>query len=609
MAFRPAPWPTRLLAVLAAPFLALALAACAGTPEPVSASDSGSRPARRGAATADESGFATDAARKPVAAQKEMVAAANPIAAAAGLAILRKGGNALDAAIAVQVMLTLVEPQSSGIGGGGFLMHFSGKSGEISAYEGREAAPAATRETDFMDGIGQALTRDRYRIGGISAAVPGTLRMLEMAHKRHGKLAWAELFQPTIDLARRGFAVSPRLHKSISADRFIGAYPAARAYLFDGKGEPLAVGHLLRNPALADTLEQVARRGADAFYKGTIAHDIAAAIRGDKARPGKMTAADVAAYEAKKRRQLCGPYRTWLVCGFGPPTAGGVTTLMTLALLERFDLSRLKPNSAEAVHLFSEAMRLANADRLRYVGDPDFEDVPVTAMLDLRYLARRSRLIRENAAMRHASPGDLPVVGRQGMLLAPGDDEEQPSTTHLNVVDRDGNAISMTSSIGDAFGSRLFVHGFFINNHATDFTAIPRTASGRPKANRAEGNKRPRSAQSPTLVFDGSGRLVMAVGSPGGTRIISFVLKTIVGVLDWNMDIQAAISLPNRSLRGDTIELERGTALVDIQSELKAMGHDVRLRTLTSGLQGITIRNGVIQGGADPRREGIAVGD
>ncbi|MFM2129437.1 MAG: hypothetical protein RL477_983 [Pseudomonadota bacterium] len=609
MAVRPAsawpvPAPRAFKSVLLVPLFALALAACAGTPD----EEPGAR-TPQGRTVADEQGFATDLRRKSVTAAKEMVAAANPIAAEAGLSILRKGGNAVDAAIAVQAVLTLVEPQSSGIGGGGFLMHFDGKSGEISAYEGRESAPSATLENDFVDAGGQAQSSDRFRVGGISAAVPGTLAMLEMAHKRHGKLPWAELFKPAIELANRGFEISPRLARSIANDRYITRFSAARDYFSDMRGQPLKAGHVLTNRALADTLEQVAKGGAQAFYTGAIARDIAAAVRGDRARPGKLTAADLAAYQAKKRRQLCGPYRTWLVCGFGPPTAGGVTTLMTLALLERFDLSKLAPNSPEAVHLFAEAMRLANADRLHYVADPDFEDVPLNAMLDPRYLARRARLIRENSAMRHAAPGDLPVARRRAMLDVREEDDERPSTTHFNIVDKDGNAVAMTSSVGDAFGSRLFVRGFFLNNHATDFTAVPRTASGEPKPNRPEANKRPRSAQSPTFVFDGSGRLVMAVGSPGGTRIIAFVLKTVIGVLDWNLDIQDAIALPNRTVRGNTIELERGTALADIQDRLKAMGHEVRLRSLASGLQGITIRNGALQGGADSRREGVVVGD
>jgi gamma-glutamyltranspeptidase/glutathione hydrolase len=597
--------------------LILALAACAQAPQPAPETVPGTAqtPAPEGpkpvpgSATADESGFATDTSRPSVVAKREMVTAANPLAADAALAVLRRGGNAIDAAVAAQAMLTLVEPQSSGVGGGGFLMHFNGTTGAISAYDGREAAPRATTENDFMDGAGKALPRDRYRVGGLSAAVPGTLRLLETAHKAHGKLPWRALFQPAIARARAGFEVSPRLHRSIADDRYLREYAAARGYLFDARGEPLAVGTLLRNPALAETLSLVAERGADAFYSGTIAEDIAAAVREDTARPGKMTAADVTAYKAKTRRQVCGPYRTWLVCGAAPPTAGGVTTLMTLALLERFDLGKLRPNSAEAVHLFAEAMRLANADRLRYVADPDFVEVPLAGMLNPRYLARRSQLIDTATAMRRASPGNIPVAARRTMLLAPSEDAESPSTTHLNVIDRHGNAVAMTSSVGGAFGSRLLVRGFFLNNHATDFSAVPRTASGRPKVNRAEGGKRPRSAQSPTLVFDGSGRLVLAVGSPGGPRIIAFVLKTIIAVLDWNMDIQAAISLPNRAVDGDVIVLERGTELEALMEPLRAMGHEVRLRGLTSGLHGIAVKDGVIRGGADPRREGVARGD
>jgi gamma-glutamyltranspeptidase/glutathione hydrolase len=589
-------------ASFAALALAFVLSACAGTPPTTPAIG-------QPTATADEAGFATDSSRKAQEAQREMVAAANPLAAQAGLRILRQGGNALDATIATQAMLTLVEPQSSGIGGGGFLMHFDGKTGEIAAYEGREAAPGATTENDFLDAEGRKLPRDRTRVGGIATAVPGSLRMLETAHKKHGKLPWRTLFTPVIELARQGFKVSPRLHQSIAKDRYLGAYPATRAYFFDAAGQPLAIGTTLRNEALANTFEIIAENGADAFYTGAIARDIAATIQGDQARHGKLTLADLKAYKAKKRGQLCGPYRTWLVCGFGPPTAGGVTTLMTLALLERFDLSKLKPNSAQAVHLFAEATRLANADRLRYVGDPDFVDVPISAMLDFRYLARRSRLIQETTALSHTPAGKLSTPGRRSFLYAPSEDTEQPSTTHLNVIDKDGNTVAMTASVGHAFGSRLLVRGFILNNHATDFTPVPRTKSGRPKVNRAEAFKRPRSAQSPTLVFDGSGKLVIALGSPGGTRIIGYVVKTLIAVLDWQMDIQQAISLPNRAVRRGRIELERGTPLENIRGDLEAMGHKVRVRNLTSGLQGILIKNGVLTGGADPRREGVALGN
>lgn len=587
--------------------LALFLAACASTPPPASEPPVAAPvPVPETGTVADESGFATDTARQPTKAEREMVVAANPLAARAGLDILRAGGSAVDAAIAVQLVLTLVEPQSSGIGGGGFMMTFDGRSGEIGAYEGRETAPAAATETDFMGPGGTQLPQSAYRLGGVSTAVPGVLRMLEMAHKQHGKLSWPVLFQPAIQLARNGFEVSARLHKSIADDRYLADFPAARKYFFDDAGRPLAVGTVLKNPALADTLEAIARGGADAFHSGAIARDIAAAVQGDAERPGKMTVADIAGYQAKKRRQLCGPYRTWLICGHPPPTAGGVTTLMALAMLERFDMATIKPNSVQAVHLFAEAMRLANADRLRYVADPDFADVPLAGMLNLDYLARRSLLIDERAAMAQVRAGRF---GTRRTELAPAEDTEAPSTTHFNIVDRDGNAVTMTSSVGHAFGSRLLVRGFILNNHATDFAADPRSGSGRSKANRLQGGKRPRSAQAPTFVFDGSGRLVMAVGSPGGTRIIAYVVKTLVAVLDWKMDIQAAISLPNRTVRGDWVELERGTVLENLRGELEAMGHKVRRRSLTSGLQGITIKDGVLTGGADPRREGVALGN
>lgn len=585
----------------------LALVACAG-PEPGPAPQAAPAPTR-GSPTANESGFAT-APRKAVVARHEMVAAANPLAAKAGLEILHEGGNALDAAIAVQAVLTLVEPQSSGIGGGGFLLDFDGKTGEISAYDGRETAPEATTPDEFMGPDGKALPRSRYRVGGISAAVPGVLRMLELAHAQHGRLPWRKLFQPAIKLARDGFMVSRGLHQSIVDDaRRLREYPATRAYFFDKDGQPLAVGSWLKNPALADTLAQIADHGADAFYTGPIARDIAAAVTDDPLRPGRMTASDLSSYTAKKRRQVCGPYRAWLICGFGPPTAGGVTTLMTLGMLERFDLSQMKPESVEAVHLFAAATRLANADRLRYIADPDVVDVPVSGMLNFDYLASRSDMIQPDRALGKVSPGRIASASRRTMRMAPSGDTESPSTSHLDVVDKDGNAVSFTTSIGGAFGSQLMVRGFMLNNHATDFSPVPRTASGRLKVNSPAGGKRPRSAQDPVLVFDGSGKLVLVLGTPGGSRIIAYVVKTLIGVLDWKMNIQQAISLPNVAVRGDTLDLERGTAVADLADQLRDMGHKLRVRPLTSGLQGIEVKNGMLIGGADPRREGVAVGD
>lgn len=578
----------------------LTLGACGGV--------GGTSAGNSGAISADEAGFAPSAARKSVTARRHMVASANPVASRIGRDILRKGGSALDAAIAMQAVLTLVEPQSSGIGGGGFLLHFNGESGRIDAYEGREAAPRSVKETLFMTANGKPMARDRYRVGGISAAVPGSLRLLARAHRRHGRLAWRELFQPAIDLSERGFKVSPRLHASIKRDPFLREYAAARAYFFTPGGEPKPVGTLLKNPELAATLKAVARDGAGALHTGAIAKDIAAAVRNDKRRPGQMTERDLGAYRAKLHPPVCGPYREWLICGFGPPTSGGIATIMTLALLERFDLARLAPSSAEAVHLFSEATKLANADRLRYVADPDFVNVPVSGLLDRGYLMRRARLIDSAKAMAKARPGVIPMLARQRPQAA-SDHSEHPSTTHMSVVDSQGNTVAMTSSVGGAFGSRILVRGFMLNNHATDFSPVPRTKSGRPKVNRPGGGKRARSSQSPTLVFDPDGKLAFALGSPGGNRIIAYVVKTLIGVIDWGLDIQTAINLPNHTVRRGRVDLERDTLLEAIAPRLRALGHRVRIRRLTSGIQGIALKDGVLIGGADPRREGLVLGD
>lgn len=584
-------------AIAAALVALLALTACAGV------RGAGAR------AGAEAPHLAPAPQPKAVKALRQMVASANPMASRVGLEILRQGGAAIDAAVAMQLVLTLVEPQSSGIGGSGFLMHFEASSGEIAAFEGRETAARAVKETLFMNPDGTPMVGDRYRVGGISVGVPGILRMLERVQRRHGRLKWRALFQPAIDLAERGFKVSARLNRSIASDRYLSQYAAARGYFFDHSGRPLAVGSVLRNPALARTLRAVARGGANAFYRGAIARDIALATRADKRRPGLMTMGDLVAYRVKLRPTICGPYRSWLVCGFGPPTAGGIATVMTLALVERFDLARLGPGSVEAVHLISEATRLVNADRLRYVADPDFVSVPVSGLLDRGYLGRRSQRIRRGRAMGKVRPGRIPMLAQSMERAAASMDFEPPSTTHLSVVDAQGNAVAMTASVGGAFGSRIMVRGFMLNNEATDFSPVPRTRSGRPKVNRPGPGKRPRSSQSPTMVFDGSGRLALVLGSPGGTRIIGYVVKTLIGVLDWGLDIQAAINLPNHVVKGGRIDLERGTALEAMAPKLRALGHNVRVRPLTSGIQGIALGDGVLTGGADPRREGLVLGD
>ncbi len=549
---------------------------------------------------------------------RQMVAAANPLAAEAGLAMLREGGGAVDAAIATQMVLNLVEPQSSGIGGGGFLLHFAAAGGTIAAYDGRETAPAAATPDMFLDAQGEPMEFDDAVVGGLSVGVPGTLRLLELAHREHGSLPWARLFEPAIDLAERGFAVSPRLAKLIAEDEFLRTDPAAAAYFYDTGGAPRPAGAVLRNPEFAATLRAVAAGGADAFYGGGIARDIVAAVRGAAGNPGRLTESDLADYRAKAREALCRPYRRWTVCGMPPPTSGGVATLQILGLLEPFDLAALDPASPAAVHLIAEASRLAFADRNRYLADADFVAVPVDELLAPAYLRRRAATISPARSLGVAQPGQF---GDDLAWATPPAAPEPPSTSHLSVVDAEGNAVSFTSSIEGAFGSRLMVRGFLLNNQLTDFAFRPER-NGRAVANRVEPGKRPRSSMAPTLVLDGNlaspaeagfakggGRLRLAVGSPGGASIIGYVVKAIVAVLDWNLDPQAAVALPNFVNRNGATVLEAGTAVAGIGPTLKALGHEVELREMTSGLHAIAVTPAGLVGGADPRREGVALGE
>ena len=570
----------------------------------VAACGPGEPPARTSAA--DATVGAVSRPREVAVARRHMVAAANPLAAKAGLDILRRGGGAIDAAIAMQMMLTLVEPQSSGIGGGAFIVYFDAAKGEVSTYEGRETAAASAREDMFLGPDGRVRKRASLRSGGLVVGVPGTLKALELAHREHGKLPWKRLFAAAIELAENGFAVSPRLHDSIRRDRYLKDFPVARSYFFDQAGRAKAAGAILVNRALGATLGAIAERGGKAFYGGDVAADIAATVNNARTNPGLMTVADIRAYEAKRRPPVCASYRVWLLCGMGPPSSGGVTTLQILALLERFDLGSMRPGSAQAVHLISEASRLAYADRALYLADGDFADVPVRGLLDPAYIAKRSALISRARAMGKAKPGTVARRGAWGAGAA--EDGEAPSTTQIGVIDAKGNAVAMTSSIGGPFGSRLMVRGFMLNNEITDFSFRARD-NGRPVINRAAPGKRPRSSQSPTLVFDANGKLVLTVGSPGGSRIIAYVVKTLIGTLDWGLDIQRAIGLANHTNRNGKTDLEKGTALADLAPALEAMGHDVRVRALVSGAQGIAVKGAGLYGGADPRREGVALGD
>jgi gamma-glutamyltranspeptidase/glutathione hydrolase len=549
--------------------------------------------------------IATKLAPKPqgsVLAHRHMVVAANPLAAEAGLEVLRQGGNAVDAAIAVQMVLNLVEPQSSGIGGGAFLLYYDAKTGTLDAYDGRETAPASAKPTMFLDENGKPHSFRDVVAGGLSVGVPGVVAMLELAHKAHGKLPWAGLFAPAIKLAETGFAVSARLHGEIAADTHLKDFPAAKAYFFDANGRPLAEGARLANPALAQTLRTIAAGGAAAFYKGPIAADIAAAVVNAPANKATLTEDDLARYQAKRREAVCGPYRVWLVCGMPPPSSGGIGVAQMLGILDSRPLDAMPPLGLRAVHLIAEAGRLAYADRNLYVADPDKYPVPTARLIDPSYLAARAKLISPDRSMGTAQPGDLHAA------LAPDPSEGGVSTTHVSIVDDGGNAVSLTSSVENAFGSRLMVRGFLLNNQLTDFSFVPEI-DGRLVLNRAEPGKRPRSTMAPTIVLTADRRLALVVGSPGGVRIIGFVANTVIAALDWAMDVQDAVALPHFASRNGPTELEAATPVADLKDALEAMGHQVRIDEMNSGLHAIRVTPRGLMGGADPRREGVALGD
>ena len=549
---------------------------------------------------------------EPGTASRQMVVAANPYAAEAGLDILRRGGSAVDAAIAVQLVLTLVEPQSSGIGGGAFMLYHEpgeGGTGTFRAYDGREVAPAAITPDLFGDVERSYQGFLNAVLGGRSVGVPGVVAMLKKAHDAHGRLAWGDLFERAIGLASQGFEVSPRLNYLIQTDPLLPKVPGTRDYFFDDDGRAVAVGARLRNPAYAETLRLIRDDGVDAFYKGEIAQAIVDAVRTAPHNPGALVLSDLAGYEARVREPVCASYRMHKVCGMPPPSSGGTTVLAILGLLEPFDVSALAPNSADAVHLIAEAERLAYADRDRYVADNDFVPVPVEGLIDRGYLADRARLIAMDRAMTNVEPGMPPGAEAMGTDATAA----LASTSHFSIIDRWGAVVSMTSSVENAFGSRLMAGGFMLNNQLTDFSFSPTDDQGRPVANRVEPGKRPRSSMAPTIVFDDAGRVRLAVGTPGGNAIIAFVAKTLVGVIDWGLGIDAAIELPNFYNRGGPTTIEMGSPLSGAAMELKARGHDVRSRSIVSGLHGFTVDYGedgkVIRGGADSRREGVALGD
>lgn len=537
-------------------------------------------------------------------AQQFMAAAANPLAAAAGRDILRAGGSTTDAAIAIQLVLNLVEPQSSGIGGGAFLVHWDEVARKVTTLDGRETAPAAAKPDRFLKD-GRPMPFREAVIGGRSVGVPGTLKLLEEAHRRWGKLPWADLVAPALRLAEDGFAISPRLNGLLAGDKDLPKNPRAAAYFYAPDGSPKAVGTILKSPAFAETLHAIAARGADALYKGPIAEDIVATVAEHPDNPGDVTLADLAAYKVEEREPVCGSYRLWKLCGMGPPSSGAIAIQQMLGMLATVDLRRMGPGS-EAAHWFSEAGRLAFADRNLYLGDPAFVAVPVRGLIDRDYIRSRAKLISPERSMGKAQAGDPPH--RRAELLAPSDGVEH-GTSHISVVDAAGNAVAMTTTIEGGFGSHLMTKsGFLLNNELTDFNFAPEE-DGKPVANRVEPGKRPRSSMAPTLVFDAFGRLYAVVGSPGGSQIIEFVAKTLVALLDWRMDPQQAADFGNFGSRNGPTELEGGTEAEAWKTALEAKGHKVQLMEMTSGTQVIVKTPEGFVGGADGRREGVAIGD
>lgn len=536
-----------------------------------------------------------------------MVATANPLATRAGAAALRHGGSAIDAMIAAQLVLGLVEPQSSGLGGGAFLVYWDAAKGELTTFDGRETAPRAATPTLFQDEKGEPLKFMDAVVGGRSVGTPGTPRLLETVHRRYGYLPWAHLFRAALVLSEDGFVVSPRLAGLIADDtENLKKNPAARRYFLDEAGAPLKEGTVLRNPAYGRTLRRLAEGGADAYYAGGIAADIVRTVRG-AANPGVLSPEDLRAYEVKERAPVCAPYRALDVCGMGPPSSGALTLGEILGMLDGFDLKALGPTSPEAWRLVLDASRLAFADRDRYMADEDFVPMPTRGLLARDYLAKRAELLKGDDALPEVAPGN--PTWDHAMAEPRADDEaiELPSTTQITIVDGRGNIVSMTSTIEAGFGSRLMVDGFLLNNELTDFS-FRSQKDGVPIANRVEPGKRPRSSMTPTIVMK-DGKPVLALGSPGGSQIIGYVAKTLIAHLDWGMDLPAAVAAPNVLARFEAAEIESGTDAEKLEPGLATLGFKVRKAPMTSGVQAIAIGPGGLTGAADPRREGTVIGE
>ncbi len=530
-----------------------------------------------------------------------MVVAANPVATAAGVEILKNGGNAIDAAVAVQLALNQVEPQSSGIGGGSFIVFWDAKAKKLTTYDGRETAPAAATDRRFLKPDGKVMDRDEAVIGGHSIGVPGTVRVLGMAHKAHGKLTWSKLFVPAIKIAEDGFAVSPRLNGLLMNEQALRSLPPGSTLYYAADGQPKSVGTIIKNPAYAKTLKMLAKNGPDEFYTGAIAKDIVKAATSAQ-RPSDITLADLKNYKAVERAPICMTYRDRNVCGMGPPTSGGIGVMQTLGLLERFDLAALGQKSAQSQHLIIDAGRLVFADRAVYIADPDFLPIPTQNLISKDYLRQRGERLSLDKRIEKADAGTL----AQKFAWKPADSPEQVSTSHFSIIDAEGNAVSMTTSIEAGFGSRVMAGGFFLNNTLTDFSYSD-IAKGEVVANAVGPNKRPRSSMSPTIVFDKDGQVEMVVGSPGGPAIVGFVTQTLIGMIDWGLTPQQAVSIPHVVVGGQGAMIE--PELAPVKDALTAMGHQIRIGEFPSGIHAIRVTKDGLLGGADPRREGSVGGE
>ncbi|USH02386.1 gamma-glutamyltransferase [Grimontia kaedaensis] len=546
--------------------------------------------------------------RKAVKGKEWMVASANPHASKAGEAMLRAGGNAIDAMVAVQTVLGLVEPQSSGIGGGALLVYWDSDAQALTTFDGRETAPKDATPTLFQNKNGEPLKFYDAVVGGRSVGTPGTLRLMHDTHAKFGNLSWRTVLTPAIELAESGFEVSPRLAGLIERDTDrLRRYPYTYQYFFDDNGNPLTVGHRLVNQEYANTLKLVAE-DIDNFYEGEIAADIVATVQNAAGNPGILSKDDLKDYRIVERKPVCAPYHQYRICGMGPPTSGGITVGQILGVLSHFPMKSLGKDNPESWRLIGDASRMAFADRGRYIADSDFVPVPTEGLLAPEYLKARAEIIPAEGAMKEVSPGE-PKFSHASVAPKLADDEsiELPSTSHFSIVDKDGNIVSITTTIENGFGSRLMTRGFLLNNELTDFS-FKTHANGYPIANRVEPGKRPRSSMSPTIVMR-DGKPYMAVGSPGGSRIIGYVAKTLVAHLDWGLDIQSAIDLPHLVNRFGTYDLEAGTDAESFKPALEAMGYEVNIRDLTSGIHGIVIDSSTLVGGADPRREGLVVAE